>query len=87
MISFVTRVAYHPPMATDGSYARLLAWSENADEAPKVTRNGGGGGESWSIAVSVSDPVTFTAHGSAGTIDEAAEQIIDQLTKVGVTVE
>ncbi len=74
-------------MATGGNYARLLAWSENADEAPKVTRNADDGGESWSIAVSVSDPVSFTAHGSAGTIDEAAEQIIDQLTKVGVTID
>ncbi len=74
-------------MATDGSYARLLAWSENADEAPKVIRNTDGGGESWSIAVTVSDPVSFLAHGSAGTIDEAAEQVIDQLIKVGVTVD
>lgn len=73
-------------MATSSSYARLLAWSENADEPINVTRNTEGG-ESWSIAARVTEPVTFSAHGDGGTIDEAAQQVIDQLGKVGVAID
>ncbi len=73
-------------MATGGIYARLLGWSENADDDLKVTRSTDDG-ESWSIAVSVSEPVTFTAYGNGGTIDEGVQQVIDQLITVGVAID
>ena len=73
-------------MTTESSYARLLAWSENADEPLEVKRNAFGE-ESWTIAASVSEPVAFSAHGEGDTLDEAAQHVINQLRQVGVAIE
>jgi hypothetical protein len=68
-------------------YDRLLASSKQGNGPLKVVRNEGADGrDRWSVGVSVTDPVSYTAHGYAPSIDEAATQVIDQLDTVGVKV-
>ncbi len=66
-------------------YKALLAWAEENGHVVKVSKAGLEGLEpSWTVSVTVDDPVKFTAVGSAGTIDQAAQKAMADLRTVGV---
>jgi len=44
------------------------------------------GSVTWSITVSISDPVVFAASGRGRTVEDAASEVVEQLESVGVDV-
>jgi hypothetical protein len=43
-------------------------------------------GSYWMIDITISDPVSFSTSGDGRTIDDAAAQVLSDLTTVGVSI-
>ena len=68
-----------------GPYERLLTWSKTNTHL-EVTRVEKASGNQWTIGVTITIPVSYSAKGRGKTIDDAAAQVIEQLETVGVVI-
>jgi hypothetical protein len=71
---------------TTGAYDRLRSWAEDSGESMTVRKGDNADGTYWAIDVAIDEPVTFSASAEAKTIDEAATQVISDLTTVGASI-
>ena len=72
-------------MAASGVYGRLVAWAQGRRVTVERSVNPSGS-VTWSITVSISDPVVFAASGRGRTVEDAASEVVEQLESVGVDV-
>jgi hypothetical protein len=71
---------------SEGAYKRLLAWSDSTGLRLDVKKVPTSSGYTWTIAIGVAEPVSFSAIGRAADIDGAAAAVIKDLETVGVTI-